>query len=68
MKEVLLLKELDQKYRQVCGLYVQEKARADRLAERVQELTEELRHLRQEDDEGSMEKNDSPSALVASPQ
>lgn len=40
--ELLALEEIDSKYRQVCGLYAQEKMRADKLAARVEELEKRL--------------------------
>lgn len=43
MTEFLQLKTLDQKYRQVCGLYAAEKAKAEALAKRVAELEKDLK-------------------------
>lgn len=42
MNDLLLLKELDQKYRQVCGFVAIEKERADKLQKRVEELEAQL--------------------------
>lgn len=42
MNDLLLLKELDQRYRQVCGLVAVEKERADKLQKRVEELEAQL--------------------------
>lgn len=45
MKELLLLKELDQKYRQVCGLYKIEKNKALSLQKKVEELESQLEEV-----------------------
>lgn len=42
MNDLLLLKYIDQKYRQVCGLVAIEKERADKLQKRVEELEAQL--------------------------
>lgn len=45
MKELLLLKELDQKYRQVCGLYEIERNKVLSLRRRVEELESQLEEV-----------------------